>query len=57
MLSVIIKHGGVWHFLARIFGMKGNTFEAQMNRFVTLIHNLIYESLLMGFAIDQIYEN
>lgn len=50
MVLVVLKHGGAWDFLAKIFGLKGPTFEAFINKFVNLISFEMYSIAVNALA-------
>ena len=39
----VLKHGGQWDMLARVFSMKGPTFEGLVTRFVSLISQFVFD--------------
>jgi len=43
MLMVTIKHGGHWDVLARVFKLKGPTFERLVSRFCTPVSKHVYQ--------------
>ncbi|PXF40870.1 hypothetical protein BWQ96_09415 [Gracilariopsis chorda] len=46
----VLKHGGEWDVLARVFKMKGPTFERLVTKFVCLISSFPYESFVTEFG-------
>lgn len=59
-VMVVLKHGGEWDFLARIFGMKGATFERLITTCIRKVADTIYEfcvnSLLESKSMSKILE-
>ncbi|ETV89859.1 hypothetical protein H310_15303, partial [Aphanomyces invadans] len=43
MLLATVKSGGTWEFLAALFGFQAPTFEKMMTRFLSKIHQHVYE--------------
>ena len=44
MTLAVLKHGGNWDFLARMFGLSASSFERLVMKFVHLISEAVYES-------------
>lgn len=38
MMLPTLKHTGHWEFMERMFGLKGQTFEQMIRRFITLLY-------------------
>ena len=43
MLLTLLKHGGLWHFVGRMFRITGSTFERTIMRMVDIVHTEFYE--------------
>ena len=43
MVLAVLKHGGTWEFLARMFGQKTSAFERMVLRFIKLLSEPLYE--------------
>lgn len=41
MMLATVKRAGHWDFMARIFGLKGPTFELMIMQFITIISRVI----------------
>ena len=39
----VLKHGGTWDFLARMFGQKTSAFERIVLRFIHFLSEAVYE--------------
>lgn len=50
MFLTVLKHGGTWDFLARIFNCKGPNFERIMLRFCAAVSPIFYEDMVVGAA-------
>lgn len=48
MILVVLKHAGKWDFLAKMFGVKGPTFERMITSFIHLIQEQFYE-IFVGY--------
>ena len=47
-----MKHGDHWDILARVFKLKGPSFEGMVSKFVSLISGHLYKSLVLDSAIE-----
>ena len=43
MVLSVLKHGGTWDFLARMFGQKTSAFERMILRFIKMLSEAVYE--------------
>ena len=42
MMLTVLKHGGAWDLMARIFGIKGPTFEKLVMGYIKMLENHLY---------------
>ena len=61
MLLIVLKHGGHWDLLGRIFKIKGPTFERMITLYVTFISSVQYKTyvkdLTMTTSMKPLREN
>ena len=43
MTLAVLKHGGQWDFLAKMFSLKGPTFERMIMKFIDIISYPVFE--------------
>lgn len=47
MTLAVLKHGGHWDFLGRMFRVKGPTFERLITQFISMISAFVYEKYVL----------
>ena len=57
MSLTVLKHGGQWDVLGRIFKLKGLAFEMMITKYVLLVPSLLYKLLVTDVKFElKIYE-
>lgn len=46
MILTVLKHGGQWEIIAKVFSLKGPSFERMMTKFIDLLYESLYEALV-----------